>query len=69
MHTRRRAAQLQAKQLPTAQVKDEVYRQMFRLEESRPGADMGLALALLHGLHLTAVIELGSGRYRPFASR
>jgi hypothetical protein len=28
-------------------VKDEVYRQMFRLEESRPGAEMGLALALL----------------------
>ncbi len=26
---------------------DEVYRQMFRLEESRPGAEMGLALALL----------------------
>jgi hypothetical protein len=28
-------------------VKDEVYRQMFRLEESRPGAEVGLALALL----------------------
>jgi hypothetical protein len=28
-------------------VKDEVYRQMFRLEECRPGAEMGLALALL----------------------
>jgi len=28
-------------------VKDEVYRQMFLLEERRPGADMGLALALL----------------------
>jgi hypothetical protein len=28
-------------------VKDEVYRQMFLLEESRPGAGMGLALALL----------------------
>jgi hypothetical protein len=28
-------------------VKDEVYRQMFLLEESRPGAEMGLALALL----------------------
>ncbi len=27
--------------------KDEVYRQMFLLEESRPGAEMGLALALL----------------------
>ena len=29
------------------QLKDEVYRQMFRLEESRPGAEMRLALALL----------------------
>lgn len=28
-------------------IKDEVYRQMFLLEESRPGAEMGLALALL----------------------
>jgi hypothetical protein len=28
-------------------IKDEVYRQMFRLEESRPGAEIGLALALL----------------------
>ena len=31
----------------TAQLKDEVYRQMFRLEECRPGAELGLALALL----------------------
>jgi hypothetical protein len=29
------------------QFKDEVYRQMFRLEECRPGAEMGLALALV----------------------
>ena len=28
-------------------IKDEVYRQMFLLEESRPSAEMGLALALL----------------------
>ena len=28
-------------------VKDEVYRQMFLLEENRPGAEMGLAVALL----------------------
>jgi len=28
-------------------VKDEVYRQMFRLEECRPGSEMRLALALL----------------------
>lgn len=29
------------------QLKDEIYRQMFRLEENRPGAEMGLALALV----------------------
>ena len=29
-------------------IKDEVYRQMFRLEENRPGSEMGLALALLY---------------------
>lgn len=29
------------------ELKDEVYRQMFRLEESRRGAQMGLALALV----------------------
>lgn len=28
-------------------VRDEVYRQMFLLEERRPGAEMGLAVALL----------------------
>jgi hypothetical protein len=27
---------------------DEVYREMFRLEAGYPGAEMGLALALLH---------------------
>jgi hypothetical protein len=31
----------------TAQLKDEVYRQMFRLEEGRSGSELGLALALL----------------------
>ena len=30
-------------------LKDEVYRQMFRLEAGRPGADMALAIALLRG--------------------
>jgi hypothetical protein len=34
--------------------KDEVYRQMFRLEECRPGAEMGLALALLRAWAATA---------------
>ena len=32
---------------PIARLKDEVYRQMFRLEEGRSGAELGLALALL----------------------
>jgi hypothetical protein len=31
------------------QLKDEVYRQMFRLEEGRPGAELELAIALLRG--------------------
>jgi len=31
----------------SVRLRDEVYRQMFRLEESRPGAEMDLALALL----------------------
>jgi hypothetical protein len=35
------------RQLRGERIKDEVYRQMFLLEESRPGAEMGLALALL----------------------
>lgn len=30
-------------------LKDEVYRQMFRLEANRPGADLELAIALLRG--------------------
>lgn len=47
MQTRRRSAQLQATNPPATRMQDEVYRQMFRLEESRPGADLGLTLALL----------------------
>ena len=30
-------------------LKDEVYRQMYRLEAHKPGADLDLAIALLHG--------------------
>lgn len=33
--------------LRSGRIRDEVYRQMFRLEESRSGAEMDLALALL----------------------
>jgi hypothetical protein len=32
------------------QIKDEVYREMLRLEVHRPGAEMGLALALLRAI-------------------
>src|SRR6185437_14397830 len=31
-------------------LKDEVYREMLRLESNRPGAEMGLALALLRAV-------------------
>jgi len=31
------------------QLKDEVYRQMFRLEAGRPGAELALTIALLRG--------------------
>ena len=33
--------------LRSARIRDEVYRQMFRLEAQRPGAEMELAMALL----------------------
>ncbi len=36
-----------SRQIRGERMKDEVYRQMFLLEESRPGAELGLALALL----------------------
>ena len=45
-------------------LKDEVYRQMFRLEESRPGAEMGLALALLRAWSAAdSEPETGDGQY------
>jgi hypothetical protein len=48
MTARKDAARpVHAQQMRGERVKDEVYRQMFRLEESRSGAEMGLALALL----------------------
>lgn len=33
--------------LQSGRIRDEVYRQMFRLETQRPGAEMDLAMALL----------------------
>jgi hypothetical protein len=48
MTPHKRSAILQASRPHRSeQFKDEVYRQMFRLEASRPGAEMDLALALL----------------------
>jgi hypothetical protein len=44
-------------------IKDAVYRQMFLLEEGRPGAEMGLAIALLHAW-LTAESNSESGLER-----
>jgi hypothetical protein len=41
-------------------LKDEVYRHVFRLEASRPGADLDLAVALVR-----AWLDADSGRGRP----
>lgn len=38
----------------SGQMVDEVYRQMFRLEERRPGAEMALALTLLRAWQTTS---------------
>lgn len=46
---------------PFAQLKDEVYRQMFRLEEGRSGAELGLALALLRAWVATDAKPDGAG--------
>jgi hypothetical protein len=49
-------------------MKDEVYRQMFRLEESRPGAEVSLALALLRAW-LAEGSELGNGEERDWLKK
>jgi hypothetical protein len=46
---------------PIAQLKDEVYRQMFRLEEDRSGAELGLTLALLRAWIATNAKRQGAG--------
>jgi hypothetical protein len=51
-----------------AGLKDEVYRQMFRLEESRPGAEMSLALGLLRAW-LAAGRALESGEEREWLKK
>jgi hypothetical protein len=50
------------------QLKDEVYRQMFRLEESRTGAAMGLALALVRAW-LAADSKTESGEERDWLKK
>ena len=50
------------------QLKDEVYRQMFRLEENRPGAEMGLALALVRAW-LTSDSKPESGEERDWLKK
>ncbi len=45
----------------TTQLKDEVYRQMFRLEEGRSGSELGLALALLRAWIATGSKPEGAG--------
>ncbi len=44
-----------------ANLKDEVYRQMFRLEGGRSGAELGLALALLRAWIATDSKPEGGG--------
>jgi hypothetical protein len=47
MHDRRIAASPNSRPQKDEELKDEVYRQMFRLEAQRPGAARDLAVALL----------------------
>jgi len=46
---------------PIARLQDEVYRQMFRLEEGRSGSELGLALALLRAWIATDSKPEGAG--------
>jgi hypothetical protein len=47
MHAKRVPDFSSARRTRSGELKDEVYRQMFRLEEHRPGAEKDLAIALL----------------------
>lgn len=42
-------------------LQDHIYREMFRLELNRPGAEMGLALALLQAVVQSAVLRKQDG--------
>jgi hypothetical protein len=56
------------RQAHNERVKDEVYRQMFRLEEGCVGAETGLAVALLHAW-LVADAESASGEARAWLKK
>ena len=43
-------------------LKDEVYRQMYRLEAKRPGAELGLAVALLRAWQATSSVMKGENQ-------
>lgn len=45
-----------ARTKPVIRLQDEVYREMFRLEGGRPGAEMGLAIALLRAWVATETV-------------
>jgi len=47
--------------LRSGRIRDEVYRQMFRLEEGRSGSELGLALALLRTWIATDSKSEGAG--------
>ncbi len=47
MHSKQDSAEMGGSRKRGDVLKDEVYRQMFRLEAGRPGADLELAVALL----------------------
>lgn len=47
MHAKRVTDFVGGRRTRSGELKDEVYRQMFRLEEHRPGAEKDLAIALL----------------------
>jgi hypothetical protein len=49
-------------------VKDEVYRQMFRLEAHRPGAEMDLSIALLRAW-ITSVPASASSKQRQWLEK
>ena len=63
MTQRRSSPQARALQPPRGGcIQDQVYRQMFRLEERRPGAAMDLALALLRAWQSAGACLAGAER-------